>query len=564
LAEQNLFIQSQQIGASGWGLVNVTTTLNTTVAPDGTTTASTVTGTGGASALRYLSQGSLSATSSIGKTISIYAKAGTNNFIQFYYGGDGNAYANFDISTGVLGTVGSNATASITASTNGFYRCVINTTSATATDPYIALITTSTSARAESNTLATTYFAWGFQLEFRPIVTAYNPTTTTAITNYIPQLMTAAINAARFDYNPTTRAALGLLIEQSSTNLLTYSQDFTNAIWTKPNLNGTLTTASNIAPDGTQTVILWQENNTATVQKSFYQSVSVTSGTSYTFSMYAKQYSSGSKRWLSLYPQSSATAAAVFDLLLGTVTFTSGANYVSSSITLLGNGMYRCTITFTAASTGSAFCNAYISNSGTAAAPAYTGDGFSGIYIWGAQTEALAFATSYIPTTTAQVTRAVDDAYMTGTNFSSWYNPTQGSIYANFSLLAAPLGTGNKGIYCFFLNGSNAILSYASNSAGVLYDQVVAAGAAGFNDGSASALLANTQYKDILAYATNNTARSINASTPTTATSCNIPSGITTFRIGQDDSSSRLNGYLKNITYYPTRLTNAQLKTLTT
>ena len=247
LAEQNLFIQSQSIGISGWGLAGVTATLNTTVAPDGNTTASTITASGGTS-VRTVSQGGLTATSSVGKTISVYAKAGTNNFIQFIYGGDGNAYANFNISTGALGTVGSNATASITASTNGFYRCVMTTASTTAAEPSIVLISSATAARAESNTLTTTVFLWGAQIEYRQTATALTPTTTAAITNYIPVLLTQQANESRFDHNPVTRESLGLLIEEQRTNLLTYSSDFSNAAWTKA--RATVTSNTIVSSDG--------------------------------------------------------------------------------------------------------------------------------------------------------------------------------------------------------------------------------------------------------------------------------------------------------------------------
>jgi len=328
VAEQNLLLQSQTIGTTGWGLAGVTATLNTSVAPDGTTTASTITASGGTS-IRELSQSGLTATSSVGKTISVYAKVGTNNFIQFIYGGDGNAYANFDISTGALGTVGSNATATITSVGSGWYRCVMVTTSTTATSPSILLISSSTAARAESNTLTTTVLLWGAQLEYRQAATAYTVTTTAAITNYIPVLLTQQSNEARFDHNPTTRESLGLLIEEQRTNLLTYSST-ADTSWSP--YNSSRTSNIVIAPDGTQTASKMVEDATNS-QHGLNKSISYATG-SLTRSIYAK---AGERNWLNINFYDGATSYNTwFDLTNGVVGTNAAGN--TSSITSVGNG----------------------------------------------------------------------------------------------------------------------------------------------------------------------------------------------------------------------------------
>jgi hypothetical protein len=552
LAEQNLILQSQTFNTT-WAssIPGPTVIANSTTAPDGTSTAYSLVTYNGSNGLVYLQQ---IVSSSVSSTFSIYAKANTTNYIGFTTANNG-VQIGIDLSNGSI-TLNNGYTIPTPVSVgSGWYRISITMASL----DRIRIFASTTSITASNQNIVgdgtSSVYIWGGQLEQRSSVTAYNATTTSAISNYIPQLLTAPINAPRFDFNPTTGESLGLLIEQSSTNLQTYSQDFTNAVWTKPNLNGTLTTASNIAPDGTQTVLLWQENNTATVQKSFYQSVSVTSGTSYTFSMYAKQYSGGSKRWLSLYPQSSATAAAVFDLLLGTVTFTSGANYVSSSITLLGNGMYRCTITFTAASTGSAFCNAYISNSGTAAAPAYTGDGFSGIYIWGSQLEALAFPTSYIPTTSAQVTRASDNASMTGTNFSSWYNPS--AIAVLFQGSRKITSVSNQAFFQFGTGDFLALYSLSNNDQ--VYNQAVGV------SGSVNTTLGATTLaskKIAMSYTAGAFQGAYNGTLGTAQTPANLPSNVSALYLGYTGSGSYLNGWIQKFAYYPQSFTSTNLTSL--
>ena len=218
-------------------------------------------------------------------------------------------------------------------------------------------------------------YAWGAQLEQRSAVTAYTPTTTAAVTNYIPTLSTAAAGVARFDHNPISGESLGLLIEEQRANLAIYSSDFANAAWTKT--NATITSGAGIAPDGTQTAALVFENSSA----AFHNVTETATGgsTTNTMSLYAKQPSSGSKRWLYMYPQpSGGSAFAVFDLVLGTVTQTGNGGtttYVGSTITPVGNGWYRCTITFTGTA-GSIITQYGLNNSATTVAT-YTGDGYS-------------------------------------------------------------------------------------------------------------------------------------------------------------------------------------------
>ena len=558
LAEQNLFLQSQAIGTSGWGLVGVTATLNTTVAPDGTTTGSTITGTGGGSALRYLSQGSLSATSSVGKTISIYAKAGTNNYIQFYYGGDANVYANFDISTGVLGTVGSTATASITSVGSGWYRCVMITSSTIVTDPYIGLISTATSARAESNTLATTYFAWGIQLEQRSTVTAYNATTTTAITNYIPVLLTAPTNQARFDHDPVARTSLGLLIEQQSTNLLTYSSDYTNAVWTKT--GSSITATADVAPDGTQTASLLTET-TATSAHVIQNTATISAGT-YTFSVYAKQ--GFGSRYLAVYPQATSVASVVYNLTTGVATQTGGAGYLSNSITAVGNGWYRCSVTWSATGT-TAYCALFLSNSSTSPAPSYTGDGWSGVYIWGAQLEALAFPTSYIPTVASQVTRSADNASMTGTNFSSWYQSNQGSFYSEADIVSPAAGSLLHYVFTVVDSTNTNTRNYlVVNALGFPQFVVRPNNTVSFNATSSSIAVTNTSFKFAGYAQVNNFGAAFSSSTVQTGTSGAISPTVNQILFGIDNAGGQmLNGHIRKFAYYPVAVTSSNLTALT-
>jgi len=541
LAEQNLVVYSQLIGGTGWTYAgaNLTVATNATTAPDGTTTASTLTATG-TSAQHATNLVTNTPTSPNYQTLSVYAQAGTNNFVQLCYGVDANAYANFNLSTGAVGTVGSTATATITqVGSTTWYRCTVTTQSATAQGFFLLICTSATATRYESNTLTTSINLWGAQLEQRSSTTAYNATTTTAITNYIPQLLTAPINAPRFDFNPTTGESLGLLIEQSSTNLQLYSQSFDNAYWNKT--NATITTTANIAPDGTQTMQLYVPNNGATIGSgtNLYKSVTLAAG-SIAISVYAK-----AKELTTFTLQDGSGNGGNFNLSAVTAT---NVGTAVATITSVGNGVYRCVATI--ASAGANPYWFFYPSAGTA-------NGYNGIYIWGAQLEALAFPTSYIPTTSAQVTRASDNASMTGTNFSSWFNIAEGTIYSETS--------------AYVLNGTNWCISDGTSSNRILsgfdatYNLFVSANGTTQAQITVGSFTANTFGKVAGVYKTNDFAVSLNSSTVGTDTLGIIPS-VNQLQIGGgagNASNSILNGRLKKFAYYPIRVTNAQLQALT-
>jgi hypothetical protein len=172
----NLVTQSQTF--STWTRNQLGLSANSVQAPDGTTTAATFTGDGASST--HTAQFTQTA-NSFARTWSCFFKSGTNNFVQLMFGGDVLAFANFDLSTGALGTVGASATATITSAGSGWYRCAVTTSSATATNVFITLITSGTSVRFETNSLSTSIFAWGAQFELGSTANTYIPTTTTAV-----------------------------------------------------------------------------------------------------------------------------------------------------------------------------------------------------------------------------------------------------------------------------------------------------------------------------------------------------------------------------------------------
>jgi len=562
VAEQNLVLQSQTFNTS-WTTSNISLTANSVVAPDGTTTAYTLTSTATTGSHGLFQTKPIRS----GETYSIYAKAGTSNFVALTGNGTSSfavsACATFNLSTGLVAS-SSNCTASMVSVGSGWYRCIVANTTFN-TDYFIIaasegdLAPTSSPWGSYTGTGLNVYI-WGAQLEQRSAVTAYTPTTTTAITNYIPTLLTAVANEARFDCNPTTRESLGLLIEEQRTNLVTYSSDFSNAAWTKAAVS--VTSTANIAPDGTQTAQLVVEN-TASAAAHNVTATATGASTTNTLTMYAKQNTAGAKRWFYMYPQPpSGSAYAVYDLSLGTVTATGNGGtttYVGSTITAVGNGWYRCSITFTGTA-GSVIVQHGLSSSGAIAGATYTGDGFSGLFIWGAQLEAGAFATSYIPTVASQVTRSADSASMTGTNFSSWYNIAQGTVYSEASMFGI-----NASAFNMIAEGASAS-DFKDISLGFsnLFPEFTNRLASINNNIDCTAITLRNSVKVSGSYSPTTTSFASNGILGTAITTTAFRGGADRIFIGSRQGTVLfLNGYIKKLAYYPIACTNAQLQSLT-
>lgn len=378
-------------------------------------------------------------------------------------------------------------------------------------------------------------------------------------------MRTAPANTPRIDFDPVTSECKGLLIEEQRTNLLTYSEQFDNAVWGCT--YATVTSNSLVAPDGSQTADKLVETGGTGALPRFSWNQNITNATIYTISIYAKEVSGSAKRYLQIHANSGFTQVssggsqgANFDLSSGTVTLTNG---FTASISAVGNGWYRCTVITSASnSTTAGFRIALQDNPTAEMAAVWSPTGTGSIALWGAQLEVGSFPTSYIPTTTAQVTRAADSTVMTGGNFSSWYKQDEGTFFADYILGADNSSLGVLYIYDGVTLNNNISMRY---STGTIAQYMVNSSGISQVNLTSSGYSAPGKYKRAVVYAKDSFQQGINGVLPSSeATSGKVPL-VTTLVIGAENTagSNSINGHICRIAYYPKRLSNTNLQALT-
>lgn len=372
-------------------------------------------------------------------------------------------------------------------------------------------------------------------------------------TNSSGLIQTMGNNVARFDYNPVTLAPKGLLIEEQRTNLVTYSEQFNNAAWTKT--GSSVSSNVIVSPDGTINADKLIED-TSTGAHECAQSVTLVASTTYALSVFAKADTRTLVRVAGRsFGSWSTFPSAIFNLSAGTVTSISGVG--TPTITSIGNGWYRCVVFGTTSATNAGVTVGLVSTGTTSS---YTGDGTSGLYIWGAQLEAGAFATSYIPTVASQVTRSADVAVMTGTNFSSWYNATEGSMYAQYDWL------GDSSFdYMFAVNDTtgNNLIGIGLSNANIYRGIVVTSGTTVASMTAGGVGVIGQVYSQAMAYKLNDFALAGGGVMRGTDTAGAVPVVTQASFNGSSGISNLFNGHIRRIAYYPRRLANTELQVIT-
>lgn len=393
------------------------------------------------------------------------------------------------------------------------------------------------------NTTSLSFYAWGGQTEtgsfptsnIATIPTFTGRASTATFYDSAGVLQTAASGVARSaaflpDATGVMRSA-GLLLEAARTNLLNGSQTFATAggtqnNWVDTNItrDGTLRTS----PDGTANAL---RVTAAAADATIISSAAI--GTS---------------------------AGRTFSIFLRRVTGTGNIQYT------LDNGTTWTTQAITSSWVRYSF-------------PATTADQQVGIRIatsgdaielWGAQLEASPYATSYIPTTTATVTRAADTstsatvtrsadvAQITGTNFSSWYRQDEGAIFAHIQR-----GGGNASKVFALANTAAPATNRIDTRSGTSI--INANSSTNLDLGGGFSPSASASNKVAVAYKAGSYAKALNNAIAGTSSQGSLPVGINRLIIGGIDNFdySEMSARISRLTYWPQRLPDATLQAIT-
>ena len=391
-------------------------------------------------------------------------------------------------------------------------------------------------------------------------------TVTRASTKYLLSasgtLASFASNVAGFEWNASA-ALLGLSSEGARTNLCTYSQDPNNAAWTKTDT--VITNDSIAAPDGTTTADLATEGTAGTALTTS-TAMTITANATVAKSVFFK---AGTATWIRVYL---AEAAATTNRVSGWFNVSTGA--VGSAVNggtatggrveieALASGWYRCTVVG-AVKNGATSVNLNWSSASADASTTRVNN--ATYYPWGAQVENSApYQSSYIPTTTASVTRAADVISVASISTALGFNATEGAIFCEFSVPYVEASAA-AARYPWSLNdGTNNERIFVRTPSG--QSDIDALGVDGGSTQFAidgPALSSATAIKIALAWRTNDIAYYASGASVGTDAAATLPT-MTTFNIGHEIGSLQLFGHIKNLRYYPRRLTNAELATLTT
>ena len=291
----------------------------------------------------------------------------------------------------------------------------------------------------------------------------------------------ASTDVARLTHN-SSGTRLGLLVEESRTNQALRSEDFGNAYWTKNKCSITANNAT--SPDNTTTADLIVEDSATGFRGLNMGGVTVAGGV-VCGSCFCKKPSTNGRDVVGIgFESSSGYFGRRFDLTNGTSvgttynTNTTNVTNIDYGVEDYGNGWYRCWVSASLANnTG---VNLRINPMPSSTTPFlfgladYTGDGVSGILVWGAQQEAGAKPTAYIPTTTATVTRSADLAHVLDSAITSWGDP--GALVVHFyppgkagTLLSTDdASTAQVGIEASSTTAARAFWSSGSTSTGTI------------------------------------------------------------------------------------------------
>ena len=382
-----------------------------------------------------------------------------------------------------------------------------------------------------------TMWVWGAQLNIGSTAKPYFPTTD-------------RLNVPRLTYQNGGGGCPSLLLEKQSTNLVLYSEQFDNADWSK--IGSTITANATISPDGTQNADKLIEDTSTGNHRIVNTAFAVNNGNAHSQSWYVKYFNN---QWIQLNRGQEGSGYLNFDLINGVVGYTGGIT--DYQISNMANGWYRISINYVVTGTYATAGISILDTNVNARYESYVGDGTSGVYIWGCQYEQSSYPTSYIPTTSASATRVADACSKTG--ISSLIGGTSGTVF--FDIKTNPVLTSENYKQFFYYTDSSANQGYMYLNSG---NGIITNPPFG-NLSSSITLSPNTRYKIALTYANNDFALYVNGVSVATASSGTPLNFENLLSLGNYQGTSEFNQFVFNqYTHFPSRLTNAELASLTT
>jgi hypothetical protein len=388
----NSITYSEDFSDSDWVPTFSTSTVNQLIAPDGTLTANKITYP--VASYGWVHQNQYGYTNNDVVTFSAYYKAGSiTKVVHNFYRGNVDAYIKVDLLSGAILNSVNTIESSVVNVGDGWYKLSVT-----------ALVSVAAGAKAQvarqegaELTSVGYIYAWGAQVTESAKVLPYVKTLDVAVTKTFAETL-------RTEYDAVTGKNLGALIEGGSTNLCTGSEDLSlSASWSI--VRTTLTINASIAPDGTFSADKIAPLATNQSHYIIISQTTVVSPSKAAVSFYVKP---AGYNFFQIGSGQTSSEFVTFDLQSGTISETgSGTDESDCSIKPAGNGFYRVSVSIQPSATGSVFSGAQPSGA-LGWQPVVAGDGTSGVYIWGGQLEAQPFATSYIRTEGAAVSRSGD------------------------------------------------------------------------------------------------------------------------------------------------------------
>jgi hypothetical protein len=362
----NRVLYSEQFDNAAFSKTGVTATANAVVAPDGETTAETLTSTATTNSHHLFVGSGYNAIAGSSYRHSVYVKAGTYNKIAIGEGGDAVVHGDvFNTSTLLFEQPTNISNSGYTELSNGWYRVWIEyvRTNTSAGALYVGNVSTHTPGRSFINGISwlaagtETMHIWGAQANLVSDPNTYIRTTDTQVTAGLA--------------NTTPQVTLS--------NLLTYSEQFDNAAWVKP--QSTVTANTVTAPDGTNTADTILETAVSNYH-GVYQFVNVTSGLTYRMAVYAKAQNRSVIQIEGSTSAFGANAYASYNLANGTLGAVGSS--AKASIVSVGDGWYLCTLIAPATATTTSAFNIHTATTiGAALRQVYLGVITNGVYLWG-------------------------------------------------------------------------------------------------------------------------------------------------------------------------------------